>query len=258
MPSAETRYSRVSSGRGAGIEVTSPSASKVAVVAGTLEGLLGVRFTVQFMCGQVPEKTRKVSSGLRRIQSVFSTGPVSQVPCSVTVTMRFLEFPDGKFGDRAQFDGLVGRCFPPHQVVDDADGSAATDDQAAENFEGLAAVLFSILVVPTPQDHRTGMKILCLLRIEGISNPLSSDPSLTGSRRKTYHFSTNQKEVQTLMADRSKTRRKMAFLHDGRSANAEDLLPVLPGNLQTFGSRSKNQGTDRDRCIPGQPLQGMP
>ena len=103
---------------------------------------------MQFMCGQVPEKTRKVSSALRRTQRVFSTGPLEPGSVFGDRDDPFLEFADGKLGDRAELHGLVGRGFPPHQIVDDADGAAAADDQAAEDLEGLAAVLGWGLAVP--------------------------------------------------------------------------------------------------------------
>ena len=39
----------------------------------------------------------------------------------------------------------------------------------------------------------------------------------------------------------------MAVLYHGRTPNAEDLFPFLPGNLQELGVGPKDQGIDRDR-----------
>ena len=129
---------------------------------------------MQFMCGQVPEKTRKVSSALRRTQIVFSTGPVNHVPCSVTVTILFWNSPTGYSAIGAQFDGLVSRGFPPRQIVDDAEGSAATHHKPAEDFERLAAaLLFDFGRSHAPRSSHRNENPACL-RIEGVANPLSS------------------------------------------------------------------------------------
>ncbi len=53
-------------------------------------------------------------------------------------------------------------------------GAAATDNQAAEDFEGLAAVLVWDFGRSRRKIIAQEMNILCLERIEGASNPHSS------------------------------------------------------------------------------------
>ena len=196
MPSPETRYSSVSRGRGAGIEVTAPCLIEMAVVARTLKGFLGREVHGAIHVRARPGENEKSVVGVTANPNRLLHRAGQPRPVFGYRDYPFLEFPNGIFRDCAQFDGLVSRGFPPRQIVNDAEGSPATHHKPAEDFERLAAVLlfdFGRSHAPRSSHRNENPVPACESRV---FQTLFLRSFLDGLRRKTYHFSTNRKEVQ--------------------------------------------------------------